>query len=88
MVRADEAVRWPAEANDAEGELCAAVNAEIEPAMNSFRRTPEDEVASEKADGAGAACGEFRGPGDEEPLAGQKRVLKRVVNRVLKRARR
>jgi hypothetical protein len=65
------------------------VDAEIEPAMNPFGGTPEDQVAAKQADGVGASRRQFRRPGGEEPLAGQKRIVKgilyRILNRVLKR---
>jgi len=57
-----------ARVDSSKGELGAAVDAEVAPAMEALLGTPEDEVGGEEATGQEGAGLDFCRPGDGEPF--------------------
>lgn len=66
-----------AQAHSTEREFCTAMDAEIEPAMNALRRTPQNHIPAKKPCGKRAAQGNFAGPCNQKPLGEEKRIVER-----------
>ena len=79
VVGADEALLPGGCSGDgAEGEFCAAVDAEVSPADEAGAGTPEEGVAAHEAAAEDDSGGDFAGPGYGKPLAEEARVAERV----------